>query len=100
MLAIRFKLIAAMQLSGIEDRIMKLDNGKLVDLVKNYRQYGYQEEIRDFALAVLKRRGISKDDLQFTGNLENKSYNYAHDVFASFKRNTVVAFITYLLVLS
>jgi hypothetical protein len=86
-----------MELTEIEDRLLKLDNDKLADVVKNYRQYGYSEEIRNFALAILKRRGITRDDLEWTGNLENKAYNRANDVFTSFKINTIIAFTAYML---
>lgn len=79
-----------------QERLLKLDNDKLVDVVKNYRQYGYDNELRDSAITILKDRGISKEQLQLTGNFENKSYDYANDSYSSFLKNSQIAFVIYL----
>ena len=84
-----------MEVSELQERIKKLDANKLIDVVKNYRQYGYDDAIRNYALAILEERGINKDDLQLTGNYENKAYDFAIDLYASFKRNSKIAFIFY-----
>lgn len=84
-----------MELSEIKDRLIRLDSNKLIDVVKNYRQYGYSDDIRNYALTILEERGITRDDLQLTGNLENTKYDYANEVFASFKKNSKTAFLFY-----
>lgn len=73
------------------DRLLKLDDKKLMDVVKNYRQYGYSEEIRNNAIAILNERGINEEQLKLTGNFENKNYERALDLVNSFKLNSKIA---------
>jgi hypothetical protein len=88
-----------MELSELKERLARLDSSKLIEIVKNYRQFGYNDEIRNHALLLLEERGITKTDLQLTGNFENAKYDYVNDVFTSFKRNSKLAFLFYILFL-
>ena len=78
------------------ERILKLDNNKLIDVVKNYRQYGYDEELRETAMNILADRGISKDQLKFTGNLGENTYDFAKGLCAAYLKNSRIAFVLYL----
>src|SRR5690554_1539345 len=82
------------------ERLLKLDNDKLIDVVKNYRQYGYDDQLRETAINILADRGISKEQLQITGSFENKTYDYANDLFSSFLKNSKIAFVMYLVLFS
>ena len=55
-------------------KLLNLNDKKLIDVVKNYRQYGYDEELRNTAIELLKERGITKKQLEFTGDFENRTY--------------------------
>lgn len=81
------------------DRLKKLDNDKLMDVVKNYRQYGYDNHLRETAIHILEARGISKEQLQLAGSFDNKTYDHANDLFSSFRKNSKVAFVMYLILL-
>jgi len=81
------------------ERIKTLSNDKLIDVVKNYRQYGYSDELRTVALEELQERGIDREELQLLGNLENHTYNRAESLFQSFTKNSKIAFVLYLLIL-
>ena len=35
------------------DILKRFDNDKLIDVVKNYKRYGYDDEIRDYAIRLL-----------------------------------------------
>ena len=35
------------------DILNKFDNDKLIDVVKNYKRYGYDDELRDYAINLL-----------------------------------------------
>ena len=35
---------------GDIDILNKFDNDKLIDVVKNYKRYGYDDELRDYAI--------------------------------------------------
>ena len=76
-------------------RLNKLDDKKLIDVVKNYRQYGYDDNLRAQAISILNERGITKEQLQLTGDFENKTYNDAIALFNSFGKNSKAAFIFY-----
>ena len=80
----------------LTERLRNLDDNKLIDVVKNYRQYGYDDHMRAAAIAILNSRGITEEELCRTGNYENKTYNYALKYFNSFNRNSKIAFALYI----
>lgn len=82
------------------DRLQHLTDEKLIDIVKNYRQYGYDEPLRAAALARLEERGITQEMLQMTGNFENKAYDNASGSYMAFIRNSAIAFVFYCLILA
>ncbi|MFI5130850.1 MAG: hypothetical protein ACHQFX_12690 [Chitinophagales bacterium] len=69
---------------------------RLIEIVRNARQFGYDETIRNAALRVLKERGISEQDLQLTGNLNNYKYDYTRNLFISYIANSRIAFVCYI----
>lgn len=77
------------------EKLKSLDNDKLIDVVKNYRQYGYDEIIRNTAITILHERGISKEDLKLSGNFDNHTYNRAGSLYELFNQNSKKAFIAY-----
>lgn len=77
------------------EKLKKLDNNKLIDVVKNYKQYGYDEDLRNNAIVILGERGISIEQLKLTGNFENKTYEYAKSVYDSFDKSSKLAFVFY-----
>lgn len=80
------------------ERLKRLDNDKLIDVVGNYRRYGYDEDIRNAAISLLRERGWSMEELEMFGHLNNRNYDDAVKEYNSFRRNTKTAYI--LLVLS
>lgn len=80
-------------------RLQNLSNEKLIDVVKNYRQYGYDDHLRRSALLLLENRGITKEQLELTGNYENRNYDHACRSHKAFKRNSNIAFLLYLIIL-
>jgi VIT1/CCC1 family predicted Fe2+/Mn2+ transporter len=81
------------------DRLRSLDNEKLIDVVKNYRQYNYDTNVRNAAIGILEDRGIDKEQLKLTGNFENQTYSVAENIFISFKRNSIIALAFYILII-
>ena len=73
--------------------LQKLNDHKLMDVVKNYKQYGYSENLREEAIRLLEERGLSVEFLQMSGNFENKDYDYAEGLYHSFIRNSKIAII-------
>jgi len=79
------------------ERLQSLDNTKLIDAVKNYRQYGYDTALRNEAIQILKERGIDEEDLKLTGNFDNNQYDAAKDILAAHSRYSKKAFASYVL---
>lgn len=77
------------------DKSETLDNSKLMDVVRNYRQYGYDEKLRAKAISLLEDRGVSKEHLKLSGNFTNQSYDFAIQLYGAFSRNSKIAFILY-----
>jgi hypothetical protein len=83
----------------INEKLKSFDDHKLIDIVKNYRQYGYGDDIRNTAIGILESRGIDLELLQLRGDLINRTYDDAKQEFASFELSSKVAFVFYGLIL-
>jgi hypothetical protein len=80
-----------------EEKLKSLSTDKLIDVVKNYKQYGYEISLRDYALSILEDRGYDNELLEKTGNLDNRNYKSAQDLFKSFNKNSLIAILTKLI---
>ena len=80
-------------------RLRSLDDEKLIDIVKNYRQYNYDTDFRKAAIGILKGRGIDKEQLKLTGNFENQTYTTAVKIYDLFKRNSIIAIVFYIFII-
>jgi len=81
-----------------KDSLSSLNNEKLIEVVKNYRKYNYDDIVRNEAIEILEERGIDKKQLILTGNFENQTYNSAERAFNSFKRNSIITIIFYIVI--
>jgi len=86
-------------MADINSKLEAFDNRKLIDIVKNYKQYGYDNNLRNIALGILEKRGIDKEHLKLSGNYENHSHKFAKEIHTTFSRNSKIAFILYGIVL-
>jgi len=86
-------------MTNYAERLKNLDDKKLMDVVKNYRQYGYDESIRATAISILETRGITQQELEITGNFSNKTYDHATKLYYSFSKNSKIAFILFVIIL-
>ena len=76
------------------DILNKFDNDKLIDVVKNYKRYGYDDELRDYAINLLGERGWNREDLQQFGYLTNHDYDEAEKQYKAYKRNSLIGICT------
>ena len=76
------------------DILNKFDNDKLIDVVKNYKRYGYDDELRDYAIHLLEKRGWSREDLQQFGYLTNYDYDEAEKQYKAYSRNSLIGICT------
>lgn len=79
------------------DVLNRFDNDKLIDVVKNYKRYGYDDELRDYAINLLGERGWSREDLQHFGYLTNHDYDEAEKQYKAYCRNSLIGICTLVL---
>ncbi|MHA7059467.1 LptF/LptG family permease [Aquimarina sp. M1] len=81
------------------DILERYDTKKLKDIVKNYRQYDYDESYRNASLKILDDRGISINDLRLKGELDNVDIDKAERYFKDFKEYAIITItLSFLLV--
>ena len=69
------------------------DNDKLIDIIKNFRQFGLSLNYKQTALKILNSRGISELELKMGGNLSNQNYENALRLYIDFKENSKLAIV-------
>ncbi len=74
--------------------LMNHDTNKLIDIIKNYHQYDYPISYRNSSLQILNNRGISEEELRFSGNLSNQVYEDAKRALDLHNENSRIAFIS------
>lgn len=77
--------------------LLSHDNDKLIDILKNYHQYDFEESYRNSALEILESRGITKQELKFSGNLTNQTYEEANRERLLYNENSKVALASYII---
>jgi lipopolysaccharide export system permease protein len=71
-------------------------NEKLIDIIKNYRQYDFDIAYRNTALEIMNTRGVTESELKYSGNLVNDNYENALRHLASYKEYSTIALILYI----
>ncbi|GAA0723746.1 hypothetical protein GCM10009430_27530 [Aquimarina litoralis] len=70
--------------------LLDYDTHKLKDIVKNYRQYDFDESYRNASLKILDERGISINDLRLRGELDNIDFNKAEKYYRDFNEYSIL----------
>ena len=79
--------------------LQSFSDARLIEVVKNAKQFGYDDSIRALALEILDQRGISETDLQLTGNLTNYKFDRARELYNAHTFSSKVAFVAYFVLL-
>ncbi len=77
------------------DELEQSSNEQLIDVVKNYRQFGLSYNYKSVALGHLKDRGISELELRMSGQLLNEKYETGIRHLTDFKENSKLAVVLY-----
>ena len=75
--------------------LLSYSDDKLIDVIKNYRQYDLDITYRNSSVAIMADRGISEQELQFGGNLANEKYETALRQMKAYRENSLLAFKLY-----
>ncbi|WP_347709806.1 LptF/LptG family permease [Jejuia spongiicola] len=73
------------------------ENNKLIDIIKNYREYSYSSKYRNTALSIINSRGISNQQLKFSGDFYNHKKEETIRLKNSFEEDSKLALILYLI---
>lgn len=88
-------LTSSMSSSENSDELEHSSNEQLIDIVKNYRQFGISYNYKSVALEHLKNRGISELELRMGGQLLNEKYETGIRHLTDFKENSKLAVYLY-----
>ncbi len=70
---------------------------KLIDIVRNYRQYQFDASFKNTAIHILEERGTTEEELRLRGNLVNENYENALRHQDTFEENSRLALLLYIL---
>ena len=74
-------------------KLESFENEKLIDIVKNFRQFGLSLNYKQKALKILNLRDISELELKMSGNLSNQKYENALRLYIDFKQHSKLALV-------
>jgi lipopolysaccharide export system permease protein len=80
---------------SVQDKMGRLSNNKLIDIVKNYKRYNYDEEVKEGALQLLSDRGIQVDDLKLVNSDRDYEVSELEDIRKNYKNNALITIIVY-----
>ncbi|MEH6537264.1 MAG: LptF/LptG family permease [Psychroserpens sp.] len=75
------------------------DNTQLIDVLKHYRKYDYGIEYKNSSLSILNSRGITEQELKYSGNLTDHAYEESIRLKYAYEGNSKLAFILYAMAL-
>ena len=83
--------------SNAYDIIQKLDDSKLIAIVKDYRDFDYTVEHKNTAISVLTSRGITRQELKMAGHLNNDFLEEATTLRNNYVEDSKLALILYII---
>lgn len=84
--------------SDLEYNVLdKYENKKLISIAKNHRQFGYKAIYRNTALSILNYRGITNEQLKFSGNFIDQDFEKAITLKNTFEEDSKLTFILYII---
>ncbi len=76
--------------------LMTYSDEKLIDIVQNFKQHGFDTTFKNSALVALEKRGVTIEELRLKGKLSNQAYERAEILYKTFSKNSKIAFLIYL----
>ena len=77
--------------------LQKLEDSKLIAIVKNYRNFDYTVEHKNTAISVLTSRGITRQELKMAGHLNKDFLEEATTLKNDYVEDSKLAFILYVI---
>lgn len=86
-------------MSTVKETLQRLSDERLIDVARNYQVYGYDEDVRNTALALLAERGFTTEDLSIAGSNKASSHDAARIALRTFKRSSLTSMALWILTL-
>ncbi|MBU2951679.1 LptF/LptG family permease [Tamlana agarivorans] len=77
--------------------LLSYDNAKLMDIIKNYKLYNYDIKYKNSALAILDSRGVTKQQLKFSGEYSDDRFEETIRLKNSCVEDSKLALILYII---
>ncbi|MFT5217198.1 MAG: lipopolysaccharide export system permease protein [Glaciecola sp.] len=81
------------------NKLNEYSDQKLIDLLKNYRQYDLDRSYKNTALKILNGRGVTEQELRFGGNLVNETFESALRYKNNYRENSRMGLFLYIIAL-
>lgn len=85
--------------SSAYNKLNEYSDQKLIDLLKNYRQYDLDRSYKNTALKILNSRGVTEQELRFAGNLVNETFESALRYKNNYRENSRMGLFLYIIAL-
>ena len=85
--------------SSAYNKLNDYSDQKLIDLLKNYRQYDLDRSYKNTALKILNGRGVTEQELRFAGNLVNETFESALRYKNNYRENSRMGLFLYIIAL-
>ena len=85
--------------SSAYHKLNEYSDQKLIDLLKNYRQYDLDRSYKNTALKILNSRGVTEQELRFAGNLVNETFESALRYKNNYRENSRMGLFLYIIAL-
>lgn len=82
------------------EHLNNFSDSQLIDIVQNYEMYKYEPIVKDLALEILKKRGITKADIKKLDNKKVAKNKQIKDTYQAYRRNSLITLISYLLLIA
>ncbi|MBC2846245.1 LptF/LptG family permease [Winogradskyella flava] len=79
--------------------LQEYDNDKLINVIKNYRDFDYTVEYKNSAISILSLRGVTKQELKLAGNLTDQNYIETIRLKNEYEEDSKLALILYVIAL-
>lgn len=79
--------------------LQEYDNDKLINVIKNYRDFDYTVEYKNSAVSILSLRGVTKQELKLAGNLTDQNYIETIRLKNEYDEDSKLALILYAIAL-
>jgi len=77
--------------------LLSFDNSKLIQIVKNHRDFDYKYEHKNSAISILNERGITVQELRLAGHLSSRKHDEIISLKNEYEEDSKLAFIFYVI---